>query len=168
MAITGYFLDQEWNYCEVLLGFEHLQGSHTGAHLSQKVIQILQEHNINDRVLSITTDNASNNNTMMLGVQEMVQSHVLSETSVFRIPCIAHVIQLSLKDLLGKIKANPTNKEAESEWPDARMQSLQTNSRRPTRDIVITLKKVSISPHSLYNDPNRLSLDSRARCLYQC
>jgi hypothetical protein len=42
MAITGYFLDQEWNYCEVLLGFEHLQGSHTGAHLSQKVIQILQ------------------------------------------------------------------------------------------------------------------------------
>lgn len=105
---------------------------------------------------------------MMLGVQEMVQSHVLSETSVFRIPCIAYVIQLSLKDLLGKIKAHPTNKEAESEWPNARMQSLQTNSWRLIRDIMITLKKVSISPHSLYDNTHRLSLDSRARCLYQC
>ncbi|KAJ5264725.1 hypothetical protein N7505_007518 [Penicillium chrysogenum] len=24
MAITGYFLDRDWNYCEVLLGFEHI------------------------------------------------------------------------------------------------------------------------------------------------
>jgi hypothetical protein len=144
MAITGYFLDQEWNYCEVLLGFEHLHGSHTGAHLSQTVLQILKEHNIDDRVLSITTDNASNNNTMMIGVQEMVQSQVLSETSVFRIPCIAHVIQLSLKDLLGKIKAHPTNMEVGTEWSDTRTQSLQTHSRQPTRDIAATLKKVSL------------------------
>jgi hypothetical protein len=61
-------------------------------------------------------------------------------SSIFRIPCIAHVIQLSLKQLLGKIKANPVNKEAESEWSDERTQSLQ--SRRPTRQIVDTLKKV--------------------------
>ena len=38
MAITGYFLDQDWNYCEVLLGFEHIQGSHTGTQLSETVI----------------------------------------------------------------------------------------------------------------------------------
>ena len=140
MAITGYFLDQEWNYREVLLGFEHLHGSHTGAHLSETVFQILQEHDIADRILSITTDNASNNNTMMTCIQETIQSYDLSNTSVFRIPCIAHVIQLSLKQLLGKIKANPVNKEAESEWSDERTQSLQ--SRRPTRQIVDTLKKV--------------------------
>ena len=140
IAITGYFLDQEWNYREVLLGFEHLHGSHTGGHLSETVFQILQEHGIADRVLSITTDNASNNNTMMTSIQETIQSYGLSNTSIFRIPCIAHVIQLSLKQLLGKIKANPVNKEAESEWSDERTQSLQ--SRRPTRQIVDTLKKV--------------------------
>ncbi|KAJ6084352.1 hypothetical protein N7486_011152 [Penicillium sp. IBT 16267x] len=53
MAITGYFLDQEWNYREVLLGFEHLHGSHTGGNLSETVFQILQEHGIADRVLSV-------------------------------------------------------------------------------------------------------------------
>lgn len=61
------------------------------------------------------TDNASNNNTMMQGVQEIVQSHSLCDTSVFRVPCIVHVMQLSLKDLFGKIKANPKNAEAGSE-----------------------------------------------------
>lgn len=65
MAITGYFIDQDWNYYEVLLGFEHLHGSHTGGNLSETIIQILQAYGVADRVLSITTDNASNNNTMM-------------------------------------------------------------------------------------------------------
>jgi hypothetical protein len=145
MAITGYFIDKDWNYREVLLGFEHLQGSHTGSHLSETVIRIFQEHGIADRVLSITTDNASNNNTMMQGVQEIVQSQALSDTSVFRVPCIVHVMQLSLRELLGKIKANPKNAEAESEWSDARTKSLQSTSGQFSKDIVATLKKVSIS-----------------------
>lgn len=144
MAITGYFLDQDWNYCEVLLGFEHIQGTHTGTHLSETVIRILQEHSITDRVLSITTDNASNNNTMMEGVQEMVQSQALHNTSVFRVPCIVHVMQLSLKDLLGKIKADPKNAQAESEWSDERTKSLQSAPGQSSENIVATLKKVSI------------------------
>ena len=140
MAITGYFLDQEWNYREVLLGFEHLHGSHTGGNLSKTVIQILQQHGVANRVLSVTTDNATTNNTMMTSVQETVQSLGLSDTSIFRVPCIAHVIQLSLNQLLGKMKAKPVNQEAESEWSDERTQSLQ--SRRTTKQIVDTLKKV--------------------------
>ncbi|KAJ9484060.1 hypothetical protein VN97_g9327 [Penicillium thymicola] len=142
MAITGYFLDRDWNYCEVLLGFEHIQGSHTGTQLSETVIRIFQEHGITDRVLSITTDNASNNNTMIQGVQEMVQSQALHNTSVFRVPCIVHVIQLSLKDLLGKIKANPTNAEAESEWSDERTKSLQSAPDHASGNTVATLKKI--------------------------
>jgi hypothetical protein len=140
MAITGYFIDQEWNYCEVLLGFEHIHGSHTGSKLRETVFQILQEHNITNRVLSITTDNASNNNTMMISIQDAIQSHGLNNTSIFRVPCLAHVIQLCLKQLLGKMKAEPVNQEAESDWSDERTQSLQ--SRCPTRQIVDTLKKV--------------------------
>jgi hypothetical protein len=149
MAITGYFLDQDWNYCEVLLGFEHIQGSHAGTHLSDTVLRIFQEHSITNRVLSITTDNASNNNTMIQGVQEMVQSQALCDTSVFRVPCIVHVMQLSLKDLLGKIKANPKNAEVESEWSDARTKSLQSTPRRSSRNIAATLKKVSASCYIL-------------------
>ncbi|KAJ5764738.1 hypothetical protein N7520_004297 [Penicillium odoratum] len=142
MAITGYFLDQDWNYCEVLLGFEHLHGSHTGENLSKTVIQLLTDHGITDRVLSVTTDNATNNNTLMMNIQETIQSQSQSDTLIFRVPCIAHVIQLSLNELLGKLKVTPPNKEIELEWSDERTHSFQTKRSSSTRQIADTLKKI--------------------------
>jgi hypothetical protein len=68
MAITGYFIDQDWNYCEILLGFEPLHGTHSGINLSAVVLDLLQQYQIIDRVLTITTDNASNNNTLMASI----------------------------------------------------------------------------------------------------
>jgi hypothetical protein len=35
MAITAYFLDRNWDYREVLLGFKPLSGTHSGANLSE-------------------------------------------------------------------------------------------------------------------------------------
>lgn len=59
-------------------------------------------------VLAITTDKASNNSTLVSIIQESVQSLVLdNDITIIWIPCIAHVIQLILKQLLGQIKANP-------------------------------------------------------------
>ncbi|KAJ6096882.1 hypothetical protein N7486_007628 [Penicillium sp. IBT 16267x] len=65
MAIIGYFIDQEWEYREVLIGFEPLSGTHSGVNLGEVVLQILQKHQITDRVLAVTTDNASNNKTLI-------------------------------------------------------------------------------------------------------
>ena len=60
------------------------------------------------------TDNASNNNTLMSSMQESLQSLELNNGSIIvRVPCIAYVIQLSLNDLLGKIKAIPKNENIE-------------------------------------------------------
>lgn len=110
MAITGYFIDQEWNYRELLLGFEPIYGSHTGAYLSTILLDLLEQHQITKRVLTITTDNASNNGTLLGSPQEAIKSLWLSSNiPVIHIPCIAHVIQLSLKELLGQMDANPRN-----------------------------------------------------------
>jgi hypothetical protein len=141
MAITGYFLDQDWQYQEVLLGFEPLSGSHTGVNLSDIVLKILQQHKITDRVLTVTTDNASNNNTMVASIQESLQALELSSSStIVRIPCIAHIIQLSLNDLLGKMKAIPKNDSTEINWSDDRVRILR--ARQQKREIVDTLNKV--------------------------
>jgi hypothetical protein len=144
MAITGYFIDLDWNYREVLLGFEPLHGTHTGANLSIVLLEKLQKHEIINQVLTITTDNASNNNTLIENVQEVIQSlqssDSLSQPEIIRIPCVAHVIQLSLKELLGRIKANPKNESTEKVWSEARNQHLRTNQQR--LEIVDTLNKV--------------------------
>lgn len=93
MAIKGYFVDQKWDYHEILLGFMPIHGQHTGAHLAEILLEVLQEHQIVDRVIAITTDNASNNKTMVDSLCESIQRVDLpSSTEIIRVPCLAHVI----------------------------------------------------------------------------
>ena len=72
MAITGHFIDYDWQYCEVLLGFEPLSGKHSDVILSAVVLEILQRYNIQDQIPAITTDNASNNSTLLTALNESI------------------------------------------------------------------------------------------------
>ncbi|KAG0153785.1 hypothetical protein PDIDSM_2440 [Penicillium digitatum] len=115
MAITGYFIDSDWVYREVLLGFKPLHGTHTGSYLSSVLIETLVEHNIEDKALS-------------------------DDTIITRIPCLAHVIQLSLNQLLARIKAVPLNESAETRWTEKQSRLAQENAKQS--QISSTLNKV--------------------------
>jgi hypothetical protein len=143
MAITGYFLDQDWKYREILLGFEPLHGKHSGVNLSQVLFDCLQEHQIIDRVLAVTTDNASNNDTLVGSIQTSMQALDLpNHIPIVRIPCLAHVIQLSLKDLLTMMKLNPKNESIDRQWSAEQDMSLKHLRKRGN---IYTLAKVSLT-----------------------
>lgn len=159
MAITGYFIDDEWNYREILLGFEPLHGSHSSANLSAILFDLLQQYDIIDRVLSITTDNASNNLTLIESMHDSIQSSQIGvTTTMIRVPCIAHVIQLSLQRLLGQMKANPKNETTEINWSEAR--SLSLRERHQKREISDTLNKVSYIIIMIFHNTNYYLLSS--------
>jgi hypothetical protein len=141
MAITGYYIDVDWNYREVLLGFEPVHGSHTGADLSTILFDLLQTHHLEGRVLTMTTDNASNNNTLHDSIKGALETLDLPNGPLIeRIPCMAHVIQLSLNELLGKREAVPKNDREEMDWTEADGENLPQQEKKP---IVDTLNKVS-------------------------
>lgn len=141
IAVTAYFIDIDWQYREVLLGFEPLYGSHTGLNLSTVVLDLLQKYQIEDRVLAVTTDNASNNGTLISSLQDSIQSLDLHpDTMIIRVPCIAHVIQLSLKQLLGQMKANPSNETIEMVWSEERTKSARHAAQQ--YNMANTLNKV--------------------------
>ena len=104
-------------------------------------MDLLKRHEIADKVLAITTDNASNNSTLMEIIQDAIQSLNLGEgIAVIRVPCLAHVIQLSLKQLLGQMKAEPKNDIAQKDWSDHQEQSPRN---RPQQAAIIgSLNKV--------------------------
>jgi hypothetical protein len=139
MAISGYFIDEDWQYREVLLGFEPLSGTHSGENLSAVLLDVLLQHEIQDRVLAITTDNASNNQTLVNALQQALPD----TTTVIRVPCLAHVIQLSLNELLGQMKADPTNDITKTRWTNERSQSARETRQVRKREISNTLSKVS-------------------------
>ncbi|KAG0153076.1 hypothetical protein PDIDSM_2035 [Penicillium digitatum] len=137
MAITGYFIDSDWVYREVLLGFKPLHGTHTGSYLSSVLIETLVEHNIEDKVFGLTTDNASNNKTLATALQQALSD----DTIITRIPCLAHVIQLSLNQLLARIKAVPLNESAETRWTEKQSRLAQENAKQS--QISSTLNKTT-------------------------
>jgi hypothetical protein len=74
MAITVYFIDKAWNCREILLSFEPLHGPHTGINLSDVLHQLLRERKLLDRIFSVTTDNTTNNETLIRALQEKLIS----------------------------------------------------------------------------------------------
>lgn len=94
MAITAYYIDKEWNYRELLLGFEPLHGAHTGANLNDVLVRFLRERQLLHRIFSVTTDNATNNETLIRTLQDALLSSgaINSRESIVRVPCMAHVI----------------------------------------------------------------------------
>lgn len=127
----------------VLRGFDFkpFEDEHTAVNLNQEVLELFQEYGIKKRVLAITTDNVSNNLTLVSSLQETHLSQGLSsDTIIIRVPCLAHIIQLSLKQLLGQIKANPVNTNIESIWSEEHMQ--KTRQIAKEYSIASTLRKV--------------------------
>ena len=88
MAVTGYFIDRDWVYREVLLDFKPIHGTHSGVNLSNALMETLLEHGIEDRVFGLTADNASNNKTLVESLQQVLIEGVI----IIRIPYLAHVI----------------------------------------------------------------------------
>jgi hypothetical protein len=136
--------------------------------LSEVLIEIFKKLDITDRVLAITSDNASNNTTLVQAVQDSIDSLELPNSPVvIRIPCLTHIIQLSLRELLGSVKADPQNDIIDRNVSDVQAQA-QARSLRASQSeqvIVQTLIKVSILLFLLFNIPNKY-IDSRACCVH--
>ncbi|KAJ5751474.1 uncharacterized protein N7511_008439 [Penicillium nucicola] len=153
IAITGYFIDADWVYREVLLGFKPVSGSHTGDNLSGVLLETLVEHEITDRVFGLTTDNASNNKTLATALQQALPDRVF----ITRIPCLAHVIQLSLNQLLSRIKAGPTNDSTETKWTEKQSNLARQNAKQQSDSYQIssTLNKIRFLAVYINASPQR-------------
>ncbi len=114
LAIAGYFIDKEWRLREVVLGFEPLYVPHSCDYIGQIIVRVLQKHGVEHRLYAITTDNASNNSQASAYVEIFCANHAKGR----HIPCLAHVLQLSLGALLSNLNAQPTNETEVEHWDD--------------------------------------------------
>lgn len=82
--------------------------------MAELVRSTIQTYNISDRLFCITTDNASNNGKMRKDLQvimdqmyEGLEEQVSWDSEATKIPCMAHVIQLVVKAMLGAFNVEP-------------------------------------------------------------
>ncbi len=150
LAITAYYFSNDWKYNEVLIGFEHVSGPHTGRNLAQIVERVLVQYSLLDRLFAVTTDNASNNNTLRRTLEQIFQSHnIVWNADTTRVNCLAHVLNLSAQALLLglKVAAESESFTATDELTD---NPLDLSLDLAANDIARTVVKESIDLRSFY------------------
>ncbi|MBW0580442.1 hypothetical protein O181_120157, partial [Austropuccinia psidii MF-1] len=96
MAVTAHFLNKDFNLQSVILGLIELNG----ASLAQHFMEILRRYNLEDLIISITSDNASVNTQMANIIQTMTPAFSADTQAV---GCMAHTLHLAAQDGLNTL-----------------------------------------------------------------
>jgi len=112
LIIMKFYYIEFWKYWKVLLSFKQIKDKHIESNLSSITEWILQELDIQDWVTTVITNNVSNNDVMMTALDETLQT--FSATS--HLSCLAHVIQLAVKQLLKSLTLSFKNENEKEYW----------------------------------------------------
>jgi hypothetical protein len=96
MCLVAHYIDSEWNLQCRVLNFIELDPPHTGLVIAHAVFECLVEWKIEDKVMSITLDNASNNDvaTTNLSAKLLARKNGLFDPVYFHVRCAAHIVNL--------------------------------------------------------------------------
>ena len=116
LGVIDHWLTEEFEYREKVLEFKELHGPHSGENLAAAIQALLVELNLERKLLSITGDNASNNERMVLELFDSLQK-TYGTDSLFcgldsYIRCLAHIINLIVKDILQALKSGSAEEAA--------------------------------------------------------
>jgi len=97
-----------------------VKGQHTGAGLAVHVKDVLDHFELTDgRVLGIRTDNASSDSWMTCEQQSTLEASGLEWPALTNnIPCMAHVIQRALGELISSFGVKGSTKSCEAHQRD--------------------------------------------------
>ncbi|CAG7731444.1 unnamed protein product, partial [Allacma fusca] len=114
-GILATSVDADWKYQQLLLDFDIMKGSHTGKKLAESVFKTLTEFQACDKLLAVTSDNASNMNTMFEELGFLINPGFAPEFEFkeHRIRCLAHIINLACQAALTVLKRTETKDIAE-------------------------------------------------------
>ncbi|XP_024029605.1 zinc finger BED domain-containing protein RICESLEEPER 2-like [Morus notabilis] len=105
VCLTAHFIDKNWNLQKRVLNFSFMPPPHSGIALSEKLYAFLSEWGIENKVFSVTLDNASTNGVSvdMLREQLVVKRILVHNGDLFHMRCCAHILNLVVQDGLKQI-----------------------------------------------------------------
>ncbi|KIL55792.1 hypothetical protein M378DRAFT_53553, partial [Amanita muscaria Koide BX008] len=134
IAITIHF-EKDGVPVAMLLDILEVAQSHSGLNLAAAFANVLEDFGISDKILSITCDNASNNDTMIEELEDLVAAFP-GETN--RTRCFAHIINLVAKSVLQQFDI-PKAKDGE-------------DLNEPMRELVRLAENLEFEEESLQGD----------------
>lgn len=95
MAVSGHFLDSKGIQQQRLLALARQGGAHTGDNLATTLLQVVKEWEIQDRIGTLVSDNASSNDTCTTAFFRQINP-AFTKTDVIerRMRCYGHILNL--------------------------------------------------------------------------
>ena len=115
LRISVYYITDSWQFKEKLLEFKSFVDRHTNWQMINVVLKLLVKYSIDDRLLTITTDNALFNEKLRKHFSMLLLNtfNIKWNHSKDTIACMIHVMQLMLNAIFKalKVSANKNNDE---------------------------------------------------------
>lgn len=107
VCLTGHYVDPSWNFQRVVLNFFEVEPPNTEGVITAKIAECLQEWGFQNKICTLTLDNATSNSAGIRKLKEVVEnggSKLLLGGSFFHVPCGAMLLNLLVKDGLTVIE----------------------------------------------------------------
>jgi hypothetical protein len=106
-GITAHWIDADWKLQHTLLDFIEFESPHTGARMAELILRCLESYEIENKVFCITTDNASNNDTMATELYDLLYDRhdIVWDPATHHIYCLAHIINLVVRKLIDSLQS---------------------------------------------------------------
>jgi len=105
LGLTIHYVDSKWHLRNFLLDIIPFSISHSGMNIAQEIMRVLNEFNIFDKVIALTTDNESAMLVCGRNIMMALDSEFSSMTfSHYR--CAAHVLNLGVKQGLELVSSS--------------------------------------------------------------
>ncbi|CAB5157831.1 unnamed protein product [Rhizophagus irregularis] len=114
LGITVHWISYKWELKEILIDFCKLSGPHSGENLHEVFVKCCVDMRILTKIMACTTDNASNNDTLMKALEKTCKDRNIEFTAYNNhIQCLAHIINLAAQDALSTLKVRYMKNENE-------------------------------------------------------
>ncbi|GKB95839.1 zinc finger BED domain-containing protein RICESLEEPER 2-like protein [Tanacetum coccineum] len=118
MVITGHFVDTNWKLQKRVLSFVDIPPPRHGIEIADTLLKCLREWEIEDKIMTISVDNASANDAAM----KILTAHfkrlgtLFCDGIFFHVRCCAHILNLMVQDGLSVIKDIVSKVHASTRW----------------------------------------------------
>jgi hypothetical protein len=101
--VVAHFVSKDWLLEKRVIGFRLIETSHTGENIAERVMTVLEDYGVVNKVFSITLDNTSSNSKAMEKLSALFSGYV--GTLFLHQRCACHIINLIVK--CGLQRLNP-------------------------------------------------------------
>ncbi|KAL3529787.1 hypothetical protein ACH5RR_009109 [Cinchona calisaya] len=105
MVTTGHWIDSSWKLQKRVLSFVHIPPPRRGVEISDAIFKCLKEWGIENKIFTISVDNASNNDVAIRLLKDTfsMSKNLVCAGKLFHVRCCAHILNLMVQDGLSQI-----------------------------------------------------------------